>query len=113
MADIGSATFSLDVAHEADAVVVRVKGELDGTTSPALRQTLYDLIDDGGRSYWLDLRAMTFIDSSGLSALLGILRRVREGGGDLALVNPRRSTLRVLEIAGLTGLVTIVHEPDS
>lgn len=114
MTNIGSATFSLDIAHEADAVVVRVRGEFDGTTSPGLRQALYDLIDDDdSRSYWLDLGAMTFIDSSGLSALLGIFRRARERGGDVALVNPRRSTLRVIEIAGLTGLVTIVHEHDS
>ena len=113
MANTGSATFSLDTAHEAAGVVVRVKGELDGMTSPVLRQELYDLIDDGGRSFRLDLRAMTYIDSSGLSALLGILRRVKERGGELALVNPRRSTLRVFEIAGLTGLVTIVHEHDS
>ncbi len=56
---------------------------------------------------------MTFIDSTGLSALLGVLRRARESGGDLTLVNPRPSALRVFEVAGFGGLFTVTHEADS
>jgi anti-sigma B factor antagonist len=52
---------------------------------------------------------MTFIDSTGLGVIVGTLKRLREGGGDLVLRSPSRSTRKVLEITGLTRIVEIVE----
>jgi hypothetical protein len=54
---------------------------------------------------------MAFIDSTGLSVLAGALRRLREKGGDLTLVNVRPETLEVFDIVGFTRILNIAPEP--
>jgi anti-anti-sigma factor len=56
----------------------------------------------------LDLTALSFIDSSGISQLIVALKRQRELGGDVILRSPPDQARRVLEIAGLTRVFTIV-----
>lgn len=113
MAITGSDTFSLDTTEEADGVLVRLAGDLDVEAAPLLRQALRRLIDErGSQRFRLDLSGVTFIDSTGLSALLGVHRRACESGGDLTLVNPRPSALRVFDVAGFGGLFNITHDPD-
>ena len=112
MAIISPDLFSLKFAREDDTDIVRVVGELDVATAPALRQALNDLIDHGNCTVRLDLARMTFIDSTGLSVLLGGLRRLREAGGELVLVNPSRSSFRVLEIVRFTDVFTIIRDGE-
>ncbi len=50
---------------------------------------------------------LMFIDSTGLSVLITGLKRLRQGGGDLALRSPTPSTPKVLEITGLTEVFAI------
>jgi anti-sigma B factor antagonist len=85
-----------------------VQGEVDVYTSPALRDELYRLIDDGATRVAVDLTDMDFIDSSGLGVFVGALKRIRERAGDLELRALQPSTRKVLEITGLTQVFTIV-----
>lgn len=101
----------LEYLRDDHTVVVRVVGELDVAASPILRDALLELIEgQGNLSLRLELRDMGFIDSTGIGVLVGALRRVRDKGGDLTLANPRPSTMRVLEIAGLVEIFQIVGE---
>ena len=98
----------LDFVRDEATVVVRVVGEVDVATSPALREALVELIEgQGNLSIQLDLEHMTFIDSTGIGVLVGALRTLRGKGGTLGLTNLRSSTVRVLEIAGLTEIFDI------
>ena len=89
---------------------VAVRGEVDVYTAPQLRDRLYSVIADGIADVVLDLADMTFIDSTGLGVIVGTLKRLRESGGELTLRAPSRSTRKVLEITGLTRILTIVGE---
>jgi anti-sigma B factor antagonist len=97
---------SADEAADGDPVL-RVHGEVDVYTSPALRDELYRIIDGGAKQVTLDLGGMDFIDSSGLGVLVGALKRVRERDGDLQLRSLQPSTRKVLEITGLTQVFAI------
>lgn len=100
--------FSLTFARDSQAVVVGVVGELDCATGPTLENRLEDLIENqGNRTVVIDLTNMTFVDSSGLSVLVGAYRRLRERGGDLSLRRPSRSTRKVFEITGLDRVLPI------
>jgi anti-sigma B factor antagonist len=81
--------------------VVRVAGEVDIETSPALEEQLQSVLDQGHASVVVDLGEVTFMDSTGLSALIGGLRRCQAIGGELRLVSPRPNVRKVLEVTGL------------
>ena len=74
--------FALEVTQgEADAVV-RLTGELDMATAPALRSELAGLAARGVRTVTVDMAQLNFIDSTGLNVLIADLKRLREGGGN-------------------------------
>lgn len=99
--------FRLSTDESPDGPVLRVQGEVDVYTSPALRDELYRLIDAGATRVAIDLSDMDFIDSSGLGVFVGALKRIRERSGDLELRAIQPSTRKVLEITGLTQVFTI------
>lgn len=84
-----------------DCAVLRVAGEIDVYTAPRLRERLAELAAGGVRHVVADLRAVDFLDSTGLGALVGGLKRLREQDGSLALVAGDGKILRVLQITGL------------
>ena len=103
--------FKVVVSLDQEAVVLTISGELDSHTAPGLRSQLRDLIvDQGNLTVVLDLAGLTFIDSSGLRVLVGALKWTRSRGGDLALANPTRNTLRVLEVSRLNRLFTVTAD---
>ena len=87
-------------AHGRQTVVV-VAGEIDLSNHATLRAGLNDLIVDGAVDLVLDMSRVTFLDSTGLGALIGTRRRVHAFHGSLAIVMTDPGTLRVFEITGL------------
>ena len=104
MADLPTPVADFQVDTSGETAVLRISGEVDISTAPRLRERLQQL---DSRSVVVDLSAMTFIDSTGLGVLVGAFKRLREGGGDLVLRAPTRSTRKVLELTGLSQVVTI------
>lgn len=94
--------FSVDLAESDGGVVVAVQGELDALTGPMLRARLEDALD-GRRapSVVIDLEALSFIDSSGLSVLVQAHRWLESRQATLTLTHPSPQTRKVLEITGL------------
>ncbi len=82
--------------------VVRVSGEIDIQTSPILEEHLVAAADGGLTSVVVDLAEVTFLDSTGLSVLIGGLKRCQEAGGEMRLAGLRPNVRKVLEVTGLT-----------
>jgi anti-sigma B factor antagonist len=98
----GPGPLRLDVAGDPDRPLVVVGGELDLATAPALRDRLLAVIDDGAVGITLDLRDVSFVDSSGLGVLVGAHKRLREAtGGSLTVVGPQDAVRKVFDITGL------------
>ena len=93
--------FSLSVSTEGDRSVIRVAGELDLATAPKLRAAVLDLLREQVIHVEVDLAELGFIDSSGLSVLVGALKRLREPGGDLRLRSVPPQAANVLRVTGL------------
>ena len=89
------------------AYQVHLRGELDLSTAPRLREELLRLSSDGATAVTVDLSELEFVDSTGLSVLITALKRLREKGGDMELRSPNPGTRRVLEITGLTEVFAI------
>jgi len=86
-----------------DATVV-VRGELDAFSAAQLSDALAPRLT--GETLVLDLRAVTFIDSRGLAALLQVHRNAEQSGGAVQMIASRR-VRRLFEIAGLDGYLRI------
>ena len=84
-----------------NGALLSVSGELDLATAPQLRAAVGDLMGQGFRHVEVDLDHCTFIDSSGMGALLWAAHRLHAAGGDLVAVHAHGATMRALEISGV------------
>ncbi len=91
-------------------VVVRLHGELDMATSPALQQALIGAFGGDGTEVVVDLANLTFMDSTGIAVLLGAGRRADEVGQSLVVRAPRRPVLKAFRLTGVDQILSI--EPD-
>ncbi len=98
---------SLTVERVDDAAVVTVGGELEFGTAGPLRTALLDLSHAGVDPLVLDLAAVEFIDSTGISLLVQAKQRFDASGHRFVLRAPAARVLRVLEISGLGQLFEI------
>src|SRR5579863_3401067 len=82
--------------------IVKVAGEIDIATVPLLVEHL-DSIPAGVPQVIIDFSELTFIDSSGLNALVAFQKRLDDGANPCTvhLVASRPSILKVLEVTGL------------
>lgn len=86
-------------------VVLRPEGELDAFTVSPFRRAMADMATSP--RLVIDLSAVGFIDSAGLGALVGGIRRTQELGGRVSVACSRPSLLRVLRSMGFDQIVTI------
>ena len=88
---------------ESDGAVdtLHVAGELDIATPPELERAVDAGLDGQSGDFRLDLRGLTFVDSTGAQALVHAQNAVESRGRRLVLVAAPRPVLRVLEIMGL------------
>lgn len=100
-------TFDVEVSPRNGIPVVAVAGEVDVATAPTLRDRLQAQLTEGYTTIVVDLLGVTFLDSTALGVLVGVLKRCRDAGGDLRLVVTEPRVLKVLEITGLHDVFSI------
>jgi anti-anti-sigma factor len=99
-------------ARDGGAVVV-ARGELDLRSAEELRELLHQP-EAHAPTVILDLRGVTFIDSSGLSVIVGENRRaITEQFRFAVAVGGARAVQRLFELSGLVGTLAIVDDPES
>ena len=90
------------IAVASDCAVLQITGEVDVYTAPLLREQVIQLVDSGVRHVIADMRGVDFLDSTGLGALVGSLKRLRTHNGSFKVVASGGRTLRIFQITGLT-----------
>jgi anti-sigma B factor antagonist len=92
-------------------VVVVASGEIDLATSPELRAAL---LDEQAQApiVVLDLREVTFIDSSGLGVIVGQQKRSQEDGHNFSVaVQGASAVQRILDLSGLIKILDVIADP--
>jgi len=92
---------------EGDWAVLEVGGEVDLSTASSLRARIAELIEEGSYRLVVDLTALGFMDSSGLSALVAGMKDVCAVGGEFTIVCGTESILKVFTVTGLDRVFTI------
>ncbi|NLA36176.1 MAG: STAS domain-containing protein [Actinobacteria bacterium] len=96
----------IDIVREEAATVCRPVGELDAFSVQSFRETLATLAGDG--PVVIDLSEVPFMDSSGLGALIGGIRKIREADGEVVVVCDRAAVLRLLHTTRFDRMVSVV-----
>jgi len=90
----------IGIEKAGDRTVLAIGGDVDLAHSAALRAAIVSELDRGA-GVLLDLRQVSFIDSSGIAALVQGLTRARERDLALALVGATEPVLRILRLTRL------------
>ncbi len=106
--DAPSVGFTLNVEVDQSGIVIcRPMGDLDAFTVSQFRRALADLATSS--TLVIDMSEVPFVDSAGLGALIGGIRRVRELGGDVAVTSNRPTMTRLLHTTGFDRIVIVAE----
>lgn len=95
---------NLQARREGSAVVVVLKGRLDGNTSAPFSEFLGTQVGDDDHSVALDVSALSYLSSAGLRELLKLAKRVNAHRRRPAIAGAQPTVSTVLEIAGFASL---------
>ncbi len=102
-----SEAFPFAVVHMDGHTTVALGGELDLAAAPDLSARLESLIEASEGGITVDFTEVTFLDSTGLVAILTAQRRFGESGRRLKVRNPSTSVRRVLELSGASDVLDV------
>jgi anti-sigma B factor antagonist len=101
------------VSHLKEHAYVVLTGELDGATAPFLVRTLVDVNATLEGDLVLDIKALSFIDSTGLSVFVSQQKKLRAKGHKFVIYGPTAMARRLFQITGLEDVLTIQPMDES
>jgi anti-anti-sigma factor len=104
--------FSVEIAQRDGGIEASLSGEIDLSTVEELQERLETALEGDPGLIVLDLRQVSFLDSSGLRLILRLNKRQEENEGRLVLVRGGRRVARVLEITGVDEQLEQVDDPS-
>jgi anti-sigma B factor antagonist len=110
-ADVPS--FELEIRTEGVRTHFVPRGELDLATAPQLEDRVLSALRDGGARVVLDLRELTFMDSTGVRTIVAAHQAAKDEGAELRVVRPapESAVSRVIEISGIDEALGLVDAP--
>jgi len=104
-------SFDLRVVRSDGQTCIAPCGELDIATAPQLEEAVSEATQGAVAELVLDLRELTFMDSTGLRALAQANVKAQQAGTALSIWRGSRQIERVLEISGLGPLLPLADAP--
>jgi anti-sigma B factor antagonist len=104
--------FSCDVGRDGGYDWVRPAGDLDLDTVHRVESALAGLREEGAGNLVLDLRGLTFMDSTGLRLVIRWHTAARQNGFRFAIVPGPEIVQRVFRLTGMDAHLTVVDPPD-
>lgn len=104
--------FRVNVRMEGRAAIVAVTGELDLASSPKLEQRLDEVWASDAELLVIDLRELEFMDSTGLSIIVGAQQRLGDSGRKLSVVKGPPQVQRLLDLTGVSERLQLVDTPE-
>ena len=97
---------NLTVENHKNNLVVQLKGELDHHTTENARQKIdQKYADHRVKNMVLDLRGLTFMDSSGIGLIMGRYKNCIEKGGKVVIVSGNKNVEKILKMSGLLKII--------
>jgi anti-anti-sigma factor len=106
--------FTFDVSRTTGATVMALGGELDVVCADAFRRRFSEATENEPGHVVMDLRELTFIDSTGLALLLGVNEMAQDGGFALSIVSAQGDAAsKIFRMTGTDRFLPLVEEPPA
>ena len=79
---------------------VDINGELDVAGADKVKSHLNNLIEEQALDVKIDFTNLEYIDSTGLGALIGVLKRLKVNDKDIYVLNARKNVKKIFSITG-------------
>ena len=80
---------------------VILAGEVDISNAPQLRAELKAMLEEKTAPVTMDIKDLSYIDSTGLGVIIGAYGRMKEQGVPMKMVNPAKNVEKLLKITSL------------
>ena len=104
----------MDISSRAkgEVVILDISGEIDLYNAPEIKDIVNKLIDQKKYNVIINLKEVTYIDSSGIGALISSLSNLKKYQGGLKIINVFASAKKVFELTKLTSFFEIYDSED-
>ena len=103
----------IKTTKKSENIIVDLYGEIDQSSTEDIRDTIQtELMARGAKNLVMNLRGVSFMDSSGIGMILGRYKYLRNTGGRLVLCGAGMSLKRIFSVSGLTGIIPIVRNTE-
>lgn len=104
----------MDISQKAvgDIVVLVIVGEIDLYNAPEIKDIINKLIEERKYNVIIDLEKVSYIDSSGIGALISSLSNLKKYQGGLKIINVYTSVKKVFELTKLTSFFEIYNSEN-
>ena len=110
---IGASPFEIGSESQPDGTRLRLSGELDIATAPALEAAVDAALQRGAECLLIDLSNISFVDSSGLRLFIILNERSANEGWTLRLIRPSGASMSVFRLTGAEENLPFVEDADS
>jgi anti-sigma B factor antagonist len=91
-------------------ILVSVTGEIDAYTAPKLREELLPLTEGKNKVITINLKDVSYMDSTGLGVFVGLFKQLNKNEGELRLVELSDTLKRLFKITGLSNIMSIAED---
>lgn len=102
----------IKVDSKDDIKVVSVSGEITFSTSPDLRKTLVELVEQGNKKVIINMKEVGYIDSSGMATMVEILQQIKGIEGELKLAEASEKIQELFEMVRLKDIFDITDTEE-
>ncbi len=104
----------MDITKKAkgDITILEIVGEIDLYNAPEIKDIITKLIEDRNYNVIIDLEKVSYIDSSGIGALISSLSNLKKYHGGLKIINVYASVRKVFELTKLTSFFEIFDSEE-
>ena len=95
-----------------EIVVLVISGEIDLYNAPEIKDTINQLTEEQKYNVIINLEKVSYIDSSGIGALISSLSSLKKYQGGLKIINVYASVRKVFELTKLTSFFEIFDSED-
>ncbi|MBN3584388.1 STAS domain-containing protein [Algoriphagus aestuarii] len=104
---------TFNTSKDEQAYYLYIQGDLIGDeTGPKLVEVVSDAIQDGVKTFVVDLSQVRYISSSGIGLLITMLTKMRNVGGEVYLTAPSEHVKKLLIITKLNNIFTVFDSVD-